>query len=360
MSEQMTPVRKIIHIDMDAFYAAIEQRDRPELVGKSIVVGGSPRSRGVVATCSYEARRYGIHSAMPSAQALKRCPDVIFIKPRFDVYRAVARQIHEVFSRHTDLIEPLSLDEAYLDVTESAAGEPATRIACKIKKDIHRATGLTASAGVSYNKFLAKIASDMDKPDGLFVVTPQQGRRFVERLPLRKFHGVGKVTAQKMKELGIETGADLRRRSLQELVAVFGKVGSYYYDAARGIDHRPVESSRERKSVGSEVTFVEDLRRPEEMLSHLRERAQRVSEILVEKELTGRTVTVKVKFSDFSLVTRRRTLDHTLYGRNEMLSLLPELLEKTGAPGRPVRLLGVAVSNLYPSGRAPLRQLDLL
>ncbi len=355
---QPPPTRKIIHIDMDAFYAAIEQRDRPELAGKPLVVGGSPHGRGVVATCSYEAREFGIHSAMPSAQALKRCPGVIFVKPRFDAYRAVSRQIREVFDDYTNLIEPLSLDEAYLDVT--AAKRPATHVARAIKDDIRRRTGLTGSAGVSYNKFLAKIASDMDKPDGLFVITPQQGERFVETLPIRKFHGVGRVTEQKMKTLGIETGADLKRRSLEELVEVFGKVGGYYYDAAHGVDDRPVEPGRVRKSVGSETTFEKDLRKPEDMLAQLRDRAARVSEILVAKELTGRTVTVKVKFSDFSLVTRSHTLDHTLSGRNEMLSLLPGLLEKTGAMQYPVRLLGVSVSNLCSSGADTRRQLDLL
>ena len=353
-------MRKIIHIDMDAFYAAIEQRDRPELMGKPLVVGGSPHSRGVVATCSYEARQYGIHSAMASAQALKRCPEVIFIKPRFDTYRAVSQEIREIFCSYTELVEPLSLDEAYLDVTDAGEERSATRIACAIKDDILRRTGLTGSAGVSYNKFLAKIASDMDKPDGLFVVTPQEGEDFVEGLPMRKFHGVGRVTEQKMKTLGIETGADLKRWSLEKLVEIFGKVGHYYYHAARGLDHRPVEPGRVRKSVGAETTFVEDLHKPEEMLEHLRERACRVSEILVNKELTGRTVTVKVKFSDFSLVTRSRTLDHALLGRNEMLSLLPELLEKAGVRRHSVRLLGVSVSNLCPSGSDDRRQLDLL
>ncbi len=355
---RQSPPRKIIHLDMDAFYAAIEQRDRPELAGKPLVVGGSPHGRGVVATCSYEARKYGIHSAMPSAQALQRCPGVIFVKPRFDVYRAVSRQLHEIFGNYTGLIEPLSLDEAYLDVT--GARHPATRVARAIKDDVRRRTGLTGSAGVSYNKFLAKIASDVDKPDGLFVITPQQGERFVETLPIRKFHGVGRVTEQKMKALGVATGADLKRHPLAELVEVFGKVGKYYYHAARGVDGRPVEPGRVRKSVGSETTFVEDLHQPGDLLSQLRERALRVSEMLVEKELTGRTVTVKAKFADFSLVTRSHTLDHALSGRNEMLSLLPGLLEKTGAMQRPVRLLGVSVSNLCPSGGAARRQLDLL
>lgn len=351
-------VRKIVHVDMDAFYASVEQRDRPELAGKPLAVGGSPDARGVVAACSYEARKYGIHSAMSSAQALKRCPDVIFVRPRFAAYREVSRQIHEVFRSHTDQIEPLSLDEAYLDVTEASATSSATRIARAIKDEVRRNTGLTGSAGVSYNKFLAKIASDVDKPNGLYVITPRWGARFVETLPIRKFHGVGRVTERRMKALGIETGTDLKRWPLDKLVETFGKIGAYYYDAARGVDNRPVKPDRARKSVGSETTFVEDLRSPGDMLARLRERASRVSQILVEKELTGRTVTVKVKFSDFSLVTRSHTLDHALSGRNEMLSLLPGLLEKTGASRRPVRLLGVSVSNLCSSGVG--RQLGLL
>ncbi len=356
---QPSSFRKIIHIDMDAFYAAIEQRDRPELAGKPLVVGGSPHGRGVAATCSYEARKYGIHSAMPSAQALKRCPGVIFVKPRFDVYRAVSGQIRRIFCKYTDLIEPLSLDEAYLDVTVGDGERSATDVARAIKDDIRRNTGLTGSAGVSYNKFLAKIASDMDKPDGLFVIAPQEGKRFVGSLPIRKFHGVGKVTEQKMKTLGIETGADLRRWSPEKLVEVFGKVGRYYYDAARGVDDRPVEPGRVRRSIGCETTFPEDLHEFGDMLEQLRDRASKVSKMLVEKELTGRTVTVKVKFSDFTLVTRSHTLAHVLSGRNEMLSLLPGLLDKTGATRRAVRLLGVSVSNLCPSGGA-CRQLDLL
>ena len=353
---QPPAVRKIIHVDMDAFYAAIEQRDHPELAGRPLVVGGSPRGRGVVATCSYEAREFGIHSAMPSAQALKLCPGVIFVKPRFDVYRAVSRQVQDVFHRYTDLVEPLSLDEAYLDVT--GVERPATWVARRIKEDIRRSTGLTGSAGVSYNKFLAKIASDVNKPDGLFVITPSEGERFVATLPIRRFHGVGRVTERKMKALGIKNGADLKDWPLEKLVGIFGRIGSYYYHAARGVDARAVEPCRVRKSVGSETTFAEDLSDVEQMLERLRDCATKVAEILVQKELTGRTVTVKVKFADFTLVTRSRTLDHVLSGRNEMLSLLPVLLRKTGAARRPIRLLGVSVSNLYPAGGH--RQLSLL
>ena len=356
-----SPVRKIIHIDMDAFFAAIEQRDNLRFADMPLVVGGSPSKRGVVAACSYAARKYGIHSAMPSVRAVRLCPEVIFIKPRFDVYRSVSRQLHEIFRRYTDLVEPLSLDEAYLDVTSvTGSSGSATQVAQTIKRDILGKTGLTASAGVSYNKFLAKIASDMNKPDGLFVITPQRGARFVETLPVHRFHGVGRVTAQKMRGLGIETGADLKRWPLEKLIGHFGKVGYYYYDAARGRDERPVRNDRVRKSVGSETTFVENLHSLQEMLGQLNEHATRVAEILASKELTGRTLTVKVRFSDFTLVTRSCTLNHTLHSRNEMLSLLPELLKKTNVPGRGVRLLGVSVSGLCPSRHNTHQQLDLL
>ena len=337
----------------------LNSADYPELAGHPLVVGGSPHGRGVVATCSYEARKYGIHSAMPSAHALQRCPDVIFVKPRFATYRAVAAQILSIFRGYTDQVEPLSLDEAYLDVTGTSTGHSATAIARAIKDDIRRATGLTGSAGVSYNKFLAKIASDVDKPDGLFVIPPHRGEHFVASLPVRKFHGIGRVTEEKMQALGIMTGADLRRLSLSRLTGIFGKAGEYYYWAARGVDNRLVQPDRVRKSVGSETTFAEDLRDPGELLIQLRRRAAKVAEILVAKELTGHTVTVKVKFADFTQVTRSCTLAHALSGRREMLSLLPGLLEQTGAGRRPVRLLGVTVSRLRPSGGAAGRQLDL-
>lgn len=349
--------RKIIHVDMDAFYAAIEQRDHPEWAGKPLVVGGSPHSRGVVAACSYEARKYGIHSALPAARARKLCPDAIFVRPRFAAYRVVAAQLLAIFRKYTALVEPLSLDEAYLDVTGTGGGRRATEVARAIKADIRHVTGLTASAGVSYNKFLAKLASDVDKPDGLYVIPPPTGAHFVANLPVRKFHGIGSVTAERMKALGVTTGAELRRLSRQQLTAVFGKVGEYYYQAARGVDERPVRPDRVRKSVGAETTFAEDLRDPADMLKELRLRAVKVAEILVAKELTGSTVTVKLKFADFTLVTRSCTLGHPLSGRRELLALLPGLLAKTGAGRRPVRLLGVTVSSLRPSGTA--RQLDL-
>jgi DNA polymerase-4 len=251
--------RKIIHIDMDAFYASVEQRDNPELRGKPVAVGGS-RERGVVAAASYEARKFGVHSAMPSITAKRKCPDLIFVKPRFDAYKAISLQIREIFAEYTPVIEPLSLDEAYLDVTENLKGiVSATQIAEEIRAKIRAESGLTASAGVSYNKFLAKLASDHRKPDGLFVITPKMGPVFVETLPVRKFHGVGPATARKMSGLGIETGLDLKGQTLEFLQQHFGKVSSYYYWAARGVDERPVRADRIRKSVGAENTFPADL-----------------------------------------------------------------------------------------------------
>ena len=252
--------RKIIHIDMDAFFAAVEQRDNPELRGKPVIVGGDPGGRGVVATCSYEARRFGIHSAMSCARAYRLCPQARFVPPRFEAYRTVSLQIREIFHQYTDLVEPLSLDEAFLDVTDNKpAIQSATWVAQEILQKIKQVTGLTASAGVSYNKFLAKIASDMHKPDGLTVVTPEQAKAFIEVLPVRRFHGVGRVTEKRMQTLGILTGADLKKRPQQELDKNFGKAGQYYYQIARGIDLRPVLPNRVRKSIGKETTLSEDI-----------------------------------------------------------------------------------------------------
>src|SRR5437870_4342678 len=286
--------RKIIHIDMDAFYASVEQRDDPELRGKPVAVGGS-RERGVVAAASYEARAFGVHSAMPSITAKRKCPDLIFVKPRFDAYKAISLQIREIFAGYTPIIEPLSLDEAYLDVTENLKGIPsATQIAEEIRAKIRAEIELTASAGVSYNKFLAKLASDHRKPDGLFVITPKMGPSFVETLPVRKFHGVGPATAKKMELLGIKTGLDLRAQTLDFLQQRFGKAGSYYYWVARGIDERPVRADRIRKSIGAENTFPDDLFSYEPARDAL-------------QEIIGRTVTLKVKFANFQVITRSRT-----------------------------------------------------
>jgi DNA polymerase-4 len=299
--------RKIIHIDMDAFYASVEQRDNPELRGKPVAVGGS-RERGVVAAASYEARKFGVRSALPSVTAKRKCPELIFVKPRFDAYKAISVQIRKIFAEYTPVIEPLSLDEAYLDVTENLRGIiSATRIAEEIRARIRAETELTASAGVSYNKFLAKLASDHRKPDGLFVITLELGPGFVETLPVRKFHGVGPATARKMARLGIETGLDLRAQTQTFLQQHFGKAGLYYYWAARGVDERPVRADRTRKSVGAENTFPADLFTYEAARDALREIIDKVWGYCERSNIRGRTVTLKVKFSNFQQITRSRT-----------------------------------------------------
>ncbi len=300
-------MRKIIHVDMDAFYASVEQRDNPELRGKPVAVGGSA-ARGVVAAASYEARTFGVRSAMPSVTAKRRCPDLIFVKPRFDVYRAVSAQIREIFAEHTDLIEPLSLDEAYLDVTENKQNlSAATEIATIIRARIKEVTGLNASAGISYCKFLAKMASDLNKPNGQAVITPKAGPDFVANLPVKKFHGVGPATAAKMQRLGIETGADLREKPLTFLQEHFGKSGGWYYRISRGIDERPVQPNRERKSVGAEDTFMTDIFDLDAARAELVPLAEKVWRHCQAKQITGRTVTLKVKFADFQQISRSRT-----------------------------------------------------
>jgi DNA polymerase-4 len=354
----MAAVGKIIHVDMDAFYAAVEQRDFPEYQGKPLIVGGDPDRRGVVATCSYEARRFGIHSAMASARARQLCPRALFVRPRFGVYREVSRTIHGILRRYTPVIEPLSLDEAYLDVTGTSLFEgSATRIAEDIKRVIREETGLTASAGVSYNKFLAKLASDRNKPDGLCVITPQEGPGFVATLAIGQFHGIGKATEARMKGLGIRTGADLKEWSRERLLRTFGKAGPHYYNLARGIDERPVVSHRVRKSIGTEITFADDLEDTEQMLKHLQEMAEEVADALVARQLACHTLTVKVKYANFEQVTRARTVDNPLQAVEEMRLLLPELLSRTEAGRRKVRLLGVTASSLEDA--ADPAQLDL-
>jgi DNA polymerase-4 len=333
---------------MDAFYAAIEQRDDPRLRGRPVIVGGDPDRRGVVAACSYEARVYGIHSAMPSREAYRCCPEAIFLRPRFAVYRRVSAEIREILRAVTERVEPVSLDEAYLDVSEvSGFGGSATRLAREIKQRIRAATALTASAGVSYNKFLAKIASDVDKPDGLYVITPEQGPAFVERLPIRKFHGIGRATEARMKLLGIRTGADLKGWRLEELEARFGKLGRFYHDIARGIDERPVHDRAVRKSLSAERTFEQDLISTTAMLDHLEALAIEVRDSLAARHLDARTVAVKVRYQDFRLVTRARTLETTLGKEPGLRDLLATLLARTEAAVRPVRLLGVCASNLF-------------
>jgi DNA polymerase IV len=338
--------RKIIHIDMDAFYASVEQRDNPELRGKPVAVGGS-QERGVVAAASYEARKFGVHSAMPSVIVKRKCPDLIFVKPRFDTYKAISLQIREIFVEYTPLIEPLSLDEAYLDVTENLKGMvSATRIAEKIRARIRAEIELTASAGVSYNKFLAKLASDHRKPDGLFVITPEMGWEFVESLAVRKFHGVGPATAKKMERLGIATGLDLRAKTLAFLQQHFGKAGSYYYWAARGVDERPVRADRIRKSVGAENTFPADLFTYEAARDALREIVGKVWEYCERSGTRGRTVTLKVKFTNFRQITRSRTGQIQIRTRCELEQLGNALLEPLFPVAKGVRLLGVSLSSL--------------
>jgi DNA polymerase IV len=337
-------LRRIIHIDMDAFYASVEQRDNPELRGKPVAVGGS-RERGVVAAASYEARRFGVRSAMPSVTARRQCPELIFVAPRFDVYRAVSQQIHAIFARYTAVIQPLSLDEAYLDVTEPLIDRgSATAIAEEIRTAIRTETGLTASAGVSYNKFLAKLASDHRKPDGLFVITPRMGPGFVEDLPVGKFHGVGPVTAARMNALGIHTGKDLRRQSRAFLAEHFGKSSDYYYGVARGEDDRPVEADRVRKSLGAETTFAQDLMHWEQVGPVIEGLCAKVWAACNKGGHAGRTVVVKVKYADFQQITRSRSGAEPIGSLAELERIGLELLRPCFPPHRGVRLLGVTVS----------------
>jgi DNA polymerase-4 len=339
-------VRKIIHIDMDAFYASVEQRDNPELRGRPVAVGGGSE-RGVVAAASYEARKFGVRSAMPSVTARRKCPELVFVKPRFDAYRAVSQQIRAIFAEHTPLIEPLSLDEAYLDVTENLQNIPlATTIAEAIRAKIRAETGLTASAGVSYNKFLAKLASDQNKPDGLFVITPRMGAAFVEGLPVGKFHGVGPATAAKLNRLGIETGADLRERSLPFLEANFGKSGRFFYWIARGVDERPVRAHQIRKSIGAEDTFFVDLHDYAGASEGIRPIIEKVWRHCERLNAHGRTVTLKVKFSDFRQITRSRTLPVPVESHADLEWLSLALLAPVFPVEKGIRLLGITLSSL--------------
>jgi DNA polymerase IV len=339
-------MRKIIHVDMDAFYASVEQRDAPELRGRPVAVGGTSQ-RGVVMAASYEARRFGVRSAMPSARAARLCPDLIFVRPRFEVYHEVSGQIRDIFHGYTPLVEPLSLDEAYLDVTEPLKGPPsATLIAQAIKRDILDITGLTASAGVSYNKFLAKTASAMNKPDGLTVVLPEDAEEFIGALPIERFYGVGQVTAGRMKERGIHCGADLRTWSEADLGTVFGKAGRYYYRVVRGIDDRDVHPHRERKSIGAEQTFEQDVLGEDELVARLGVVARRVGERMERSQASGRTVTLKIKYHDFAITTRSRTVQHDVRTTDELIAIGRELLTQPALPARAVRLMGISVSNL--------------
>lgn len=340
-------VRKIIHIDMDAFYASIEQRDHPEYRGKPVAVGGLPQGRGgVVAAASYEARKYGVRSAMPSRHAQRLCPHLIFVRPRFDVYKAESQKIRAIFHRYTDLIEPLSLDEAYLDVTtDKQQVGSAIEIAKLIKQAIRDELHLTASAGISTSKFVAKVASDFHKPDGLTFIGPSRIERFMEQLPVEKFYGVGKVTAEKMKRMGLFRGADLKQLSEPELIHHFGKPGKFYYKIVRGIDDREVKPHRKAKSVGAEDTFSYDLTTPEEMKTELARIAVLVRNRISSKKLAGRTVTVKIKYHDFQQITRSKTLAEPIDILEDLIKVAQELLMGTDLEGKKVRLLGISLSN---------------
>jgi DNA polymerase-4 len=351
----MSEFRKIIHIDMDAFYASVEQLDHPELVGKPVIVGGRPDSRGVVAACSYEARKFGVKSAMPCAHAYRLCPQAVFIRPRLNRYRELSAQIMEIFTRYTDIIEPLSLDEAYLDVTINKQEQPsATLLARQICSEIHDQTGLTASAGVSCNKFVAKIASGLHKPNGISVIKPDQIETFLAGLPIGKFHGIGTVTETKMLQLNIRTGADLKACSEEELTAYFGKNGRFFYDIVRGIDPRPVMTSRQRKSVGAERTLSEDtsdLAQIHELLVSL---TRKVCTTLENKSLQPKTITLKIRYGDFTTITRSVSLTKPPDGAEEIIRLLPGLVRRTRAGSTPVRLVGISVSNFHdPAGCRP-------
>ncbi|WP_340199438.1 DNA polymerase IV [Ascidiimonas sp. W6] len=343
--ETEVPLRKIIHVDMDAFYASVEQLDNPALKGRPIAVGGGG-SRGVVAAASYEARKYGVRSAMSGVIAVKRCPDLIFVKHRFDRYKEISKQIRAIFLDYTDLVEPLSLDEAYLDVTQNKKGNPsATLIAQEIRKRIFEETGLTASAGISINKFIAKVASDINKPNGQKTVNPEEVILFLEGLEIRKFYGVGKVTAEKMYQLGIFTGLDLKTKSLAFLEKHFGKSGSFYYHVVRGIHHSEVKPNRIPKSVGAERTFNENLSSEIFMLEKLEHIAGELDKRLKKSKIAGKTVTLKIKYSDFSLQTRSKTLDYYVADKSLILQTAKELLYQEKLENS-VRLLGISLANL--------------
>ena len=343
--EDQTSYRKIIHVDMDAFYASVEQLDNPDLRGKPIAVGGSSQ-RGVVAAASYEARKFGVRSAMSSVVAQRNCPDLIFVKARFDRYKEISKQIRAVFYEYTDLVEPLSLDEAYLDVTVNKKGNPsATLIAQEIRQRILEVTGLNASAGISINKFIAKVASDINKPNGQKTVNPEEVIPFLEALDIRKFYGVGKVTAEKMYQLGIFTGKDLKTKTIAFLEDTFGKSGSYYYHVVRGIHTSEVKPHRIPKSLGAERTFNENLSSEIFMLERLDHIAQELERRLKKVDIAGKTITLKIKYSDFTLNTRSKTLPYYIANKALILEAATELLYQEELQNS-VRLLGLSLSNL--------------
>ncbi|WP_312557156.1 DNA polymerase IV [Empedobacter brevis] len=351
--------RKIIHIDMDAFFASVEQRDFPELRGKCIAVGGN-EERGVIATASYEARKYGVGSAMSSVVAKRKCPQLIFVKPRFHVYKEVSDQIRTIFLEYTDLVEPLSLDEAFLDVTQNHKNiEIATDIAKEIKQKIKERTNLTASAGISFNKFLAKIASDYNKPDGLYVITPKMAESFIHTLPIKKFHGIGKVTAERMQMMGVHTGLDLKNLTLEKLLREFGKSGQYYYNIVRGLDFREVNPTRLRKSSGSETTFSHDLETLEEMQIALFPLMEDVWNWSLKTAIYGRTLTVKIKYNDFTVSSKSKSASFSIKNRVLFDQICYDLLAEGYSSQKPVRLLGVSISNLENNQKRIGTQLEI-
>ena len=345
---------------MDAFYASVEQRDFPEYRGKPVIVGGSPEGRGVVAAASYEVRKFGVHSAMPAAKAVRLCPQAIFVKPRFEVYSEVSEQIQEILYRFTDQVEPLSLDEAYLDVTENHINLPSgTLIAREIRRLILEKTRLTASAGVAFNKFLAKVASDINKPNGMAVITPDKADAFLESLPIGKFHGIGSATEKKMKSLGIYTGKDLKEWDEIDLVERFGKTGRYYYRIVRGKDNREVKAHRIRKSIGKERTFSEDVEEISWIHNFLDELAEKISQSMKKKKVSGKTVTLKVRYDDFETLTRSTSFSHYINKGEDIAETAKSLLEQTEAGKRKVRLLGITLSNLNLSEEGRFEQLSI-
>lgn len=345
---------------MDAFYASVEQRDFPEYRDKPVIVGGSPEGRGVVAAASYEVRKFGVHSAMPAAKAVRLCPHAIFVKPRFEVYRRVSEQIREIFFEFTDLVEPLSLDEAYLDVTENHINLPsATLIAKKIRRRIKEKTRLTASAGVAHNKFLAKVASDLNKPDGLSVILPEDAKDFLDKLKIGEFYGIGEATESKMKSLGIYTGKDLKEWSEIDLVNEFGKTGRYFYRIVRGIDNRQVKTQRIRKSIGKERTFSEDVDDLGWINNFLRELSGKISQLMKDKNAAGKTVTLKVRYDDFKTITRSTSFSHYINDANDIANTAISLLEETNVGERKVRLLGITLSKLNLNKKGHFKQLEI-
>ncbi|PJZ75983.1 DNA polymerase IV [Leptospira neocaledonica] len=349
-------IRKILHVDMDAFYASVEQRDNPGYRGKPVIVGGPPDSRGVVCAASYEARKFGVRSAMPCSQAARLCPSGIFVTPRFEAYRKVSSTIRQIFLEYTDLVEMLSLDEAFLDVTQNKKNIPyASLVAKEIREKIFEETQLTASAGVSINKFLAKIATDQNKPNGMTIVRPEQAEQFIESLDVSVFPGIGKVTLKKMHALGIKKGKDLKEKSLEMLGQNFGKSGRWFYAVCRGLDDRPVEPYRERKSLGAESTFPKDLENSSEIFRELSDIAEELERRLLQKPFPGKTITLKVKFSDFTQKTRSITEDYSYLDKNELYrigsKLLEEFILESGKAVFPIRLLGLSLSHPESSSK---------